>query len=139
MKKLLYLVLFSLLFWSCKQNITNKDISKINGYWEIEKVILKNGDKKDYKVNETIDYFEIKNNKGFRKKVMPQLDGTYKINNVEEAVLINNSDETYFINYVTPYGKWKEEIITIEDSILVLKSKDELEYHYKRNKPFSLK
>jgi hypothetical protein len=43
------------------------------------------------------------------------------------------------VNYSTNYGKWKEEIIDLQDSILILKNKDNLEYHYKRQVPFSIK
>lgn len=139
MKNTITILLFALLLVSCKQSITEQDIAKINGYWEIQKVILKDGEKKDYKVNETIDYFELKNNKGFRQKVMPQFDGTFRTNDIKETISVNKVDNTFYINYATTYGKWKEEIIEIHDSILVLKNKDELEYHYKKFKPFSLK
>ena len=139
MKNTITILLFGLLLVSCKQSITDKDIVKINGYWEIEKVILKDGEKKNYKVNETIDYFELKSNKGFRQKVMPQFDGTFRTNDIKETISVNKIDNIFYINYTTTYGKWKEEIIEIHDSILVLKNKDELEYHYKKFKPFSLK
>lgn len=139
MKKALYFLVLSLFFVSCKQTITNQDISKINGYWEIEKVLLKDGEKKDYKINETVDYFQVSNNKGFRKKVMPQLDGTYLTNNVVEAVTISSKDGNFYINYSTSYGKWQEEIIEIKDSTLVLKNKEEQEYYYKKYQGFSLK
>lgn len=139
MKKALYFLVLSLFFVSCKQTITNQDISKINGYWEIEKVLLKDGEKKDYKINETVDYFQVSNNKGFRKKVMPQLDGTYRTNDVVEAVTISSKDGNFYINYSTSYGKWQEEIIEIKDSTLVLKNKEEQEYYYKKYQGFSLK
>lgn len=124
---------------SCKQEIKENDINKINGYWEIEKVILKDGEKKDYKINETIDYFQLKDKKGFRQKVMPQLDGTYKTNDLKETISISSENGSYYVNYTTSYGKWKEEIIEIQDSVLVLKNEDELEYNYKRYEPFSIK
>ena len=139
MKKIVYLLLLLLIFVGCKQEITNKDILKINGYWEIEKVILEDGKKKDYKVNQTIDYFQLKNKKGFRKKVMPQMDGTYLINDVKEDILVSNQNNRFYINYSTQYTKWREEIIEIQDSILVLKSNENIEYHYKKQIPFSLK
>lgn len=139
MKNTITILLFGLLLVSCKQSITDQDIAKINGYWEIQKVILKDGEKKDYKVNETIDYFELKNNKGFRQKVMPQFDGTFRTNDIKETISVNKEDNIFYINYATTYGKWKEEIIEIHDSILVLKNKDELVYNYKKFKPFSLK
>lgn len=139
MKNTITLFLSLLLLVSCNQSITDKDIAKLNGYWEIKKVVLKDGSDKDYKVNETIDFFEVKANKGYRQKVMPQLDGSYKTNNIKESISISNENGSYFINYSTSYGKWKEEIIEVKDSTLILKNKDELEYNYKRYQPFSLK
>jgi hypothetical protein len=145
MKNRIAFLLLATLLFSCKQDITEQDITKINGYWEIKKVILKDGEKKDYKINETIDYFQLRQAQsdkkwnGFRQKVMPQLDGTYKTNNLKEALSVTSENGSYYVNYSTSYGKWKEEIIEIQDSVLVLKNKDDLEYNYKRYKPFSLK
>ncbi len=139
MKKTITFLFFGLLLVSCKQTITDNDVAKINGYWEIQKVDLPEGGKKEYKVNETIDFFQIKDKKGFRQKVMPQLDGTYLTNDLKEIISISDNDGNFYINYSTNYGKWKEEIIEIKDSILVLKNEANLEYHYKRQVPFSLK
>jgi hypothetical protein len=70
---------------------------------------------------------------------MPQLDGTYLTNNSKEAISITNEKGNYYINYVTNYAKWKEEIIEVKDSNLVLKNDNNIEYHYKKPVPFSLK
>ena len=56
MKKIILFLVFGL-FLSCKQSISESDLQNLNGYWEIEKVELPDGDKKEYKVNETIDCF----------------------------------------------------------------------------------
>ena len=40
MKHLFKVLLISLAFVGCKQKIQSTDISKINGYWEIEKVVF---------------------------------------------------------------------------------------------------
>lgn len=139
MKKIVLFAFISLIISACKPSINETEINKINGYWEIVKVELPDGGKKEYNVNPTIDFFEIKDKKGFRQKVMPQLDGKYLTNNIKESLSITNEDGDYFINYTTQYGKWKEEIIEIQDSVLVLKNKENLEYHYKRPIPFSVK
>ena len=139
MKKIVILVVLFFGLTSCNQSITDNDVAKINGYWEIEKVILANGTKKDYAVNETIDYFQIKNNVGFRKKVTPQLDGTYLVNNQLEKITICKKENAYFINYTTKYTRFKEQIIEVQDSILVLKNDQNIEYHYKKPIPFSVK
>ena len=131
------LVFLAFLLVSCHSAVKKEDIKKLNGYWEIKEVTLSDGKTKDYKVNETIDFFELKGTNGFRQKVMPQFDGKFKTNNIVEAINIIQTDDTFFIEYNTAYGKWKEEILTIEDSTLVLKNKDNLEYTYKRFKPFS--
>jgi hypothetical protein len=119
--------------------VSEKDLAKINGYWEIEKAELPDGSKKEYKINTTIDFFEIKGKKGFRKKVMPQLDGTYLMNDLSENIEVISNDGDVMLSYTTPYAKWKEEIISISDDQLVIKNDQDIEYHYKKSKPFSVK
>jgi len=138
MKKLVWL--FGLIcLVSCKQDIQSGDLKKLNGYWEIEYVNLPDGSKKAYKINESVDYFELKDLKGFRKKVYPQLDGKYLVNNVSESVVIEKVADKWKLQYSTNYSKWSEEIVEIRDSVLVIKNEAKLVYHYKRLTPFSIK
>jgi hypothetical protein len=138
MKKIGFLF-FALMLISCHSNVKKEDIKKLNGYWEIKTVTLENGETKDYKVNETIDYFKLKDNQGFRQKVMPQLDGKFKTNDIKELIRVFQVEDSYFIECKTDFGKWNEEILTLEDSTLVLKNKQNLIYTYKKFKPFSFK
>jgi len=120
MKNIVGFLFVSLLFISCQQKIKPEDISKINGYWEIEKVVFEDGKTKDYKVNESYDYFEIgKNYSGFRKKVIPQLDGTFIVNNTQEQMKVRFEDDKVFFDYATFYTKWSEELIEITDDKMV--------------------
>lgn len=138
MKRILLLIVLGSVF-SCKQKITDVDISNLNGYWEIEKVELPDGDKKEYKVNETIDFFKIEANKGFRKKVMPQLDGTYLTNDIQDDVTVVLKDGDASLQYKTTYASWNEEIIELTKDKLVVKNEQEIEYYYKRPAKFSVK
>lgn len=138
MKKIFLFIVFGLLL-SCKQTISKTDLNNLNGYWEIEKVELPDGDKKEYKVNETIDFFKIKDEKGFRKKVMPQLDGTYLTNDIQEDIVIAVKDGDATIQYKTTYASWNEEIIELTKEKLVIKNQQDFEYHYKRPVKFSIK
>lgn len=138
MKKIFLFIVFGLLL-SCKQTISKTDLNNLNGYWEIEKVELPDGDKKEYKVNETIDFFKIKDEKGFRKKVMPQLDGTYLTNDIQEDIVIAVKDDDATIQYKTTYASWSEEIIELTKDKLVIKNQQDFEYHYKRPVKFSIK
>ena len=138
MKRIISIFTFLLLV-SCQSEIKKEDLSKLNGYWEIKEVSMPSGEKKDYKINETIDYFQVKNDVGFRQKVMPRFDGKFGTNDIKEEIKIIEKEAHFFIEFKTNYGKWQEEIITIKDSTLVLKNKEELIYEYKRHIPFSLK
>ena len=124
---------------SCQSIVNIEDLGKINGYWEIKQVEFINGEKKDYKVNETIDYFEIIEEKGFRQKVMPQFNGKYLTNGIKEKIRIVKEKESFFIEYHTNFGMWKDEILKLEDSTLILKNKKNIKYTYKKYKPFTLK
>ncbi|MDP5199601.1 lipocalin family protein [Flavobacterium sp. DG2-3] len=134
-----FIVLFvSLLFVSCKQEIKPADIAKLNGYWEIEKVVFAKGEEKEYKMNETFDFFQIKNNKGVRTKVMPQFDGTFLTTDTFENVSVRFAGEQVFLDYKTDYTKWSEEIISLSDDKLVVKNPQKIEYHYKKAAPINL-
>lgn len=139
MKNIVGFLLVSFFFISCQQMIKPEDISKINGYWEIEKVVFDQGDDKQYVVNESYDYFQInKENKGFRKKVMPQLNGTFIVNDSQEDVKVRFKDDKVFFDYNTPYAKWSEELIAISDKELVFKNAEKKEYHYKKAEPLNI-
>jgi hypothetical protein len=139
MKKLFILFLLGTIGFSCKQTITETDLHHLNGYWEIEKVILPDGETKSYKVNETIDYFQMVQKKGFRSKVMPQVDGSYLTNDIKESVEVSLKDGSATLHYKTSYAKWNEEIIALSTDHFVVKNTQDLEYHYKRPVKFSVK
>ena len=137
MKKVIA-VAFLFILSACHQKVTVQDISKLNGYWEIEKVTFFDGANKKYTYNESFDFFQIKGNKGFRKKVMPQLDGRFLVNNQSEKIEITFENDIAYINYKTPYAKWKEEIETISNEKLVFINAAKAEYHYKKSAPINI-
>jgi hypothetical protein len=139
MKKTVKILVLSLLFVGCQQKIKPTEIAKINGYWEIEKVVFDKGEDKDYRMNENFDYFQIdSNNKGFRKKVMPQLNGTFLVNDTYENVVVRFANDKAYLDYSTPYTKWTEELIALSDAELVLVNAEKKEYHYKKTGAINL-
>jgi uncharacterized membrane protein len=139
MKNIVGFLFVSFLFISCQQKIKPEDISKINGYWEIEKVVFDEGKDKNYTINESYDYFQIdKNNIGLRKKVMPQLDGTFLVNDSQENVKVRFENDKVFLDYSTPYANWSEELMAISDKELVFKNTENKEYHYKKAAPINI-
>lgn len=139
MKKTILLLFVSIVALSCGNSISEADLAKLNGYWEIETAVMPDGSEKEYKVNTTVDFFDLKGKTGFRKKVMPQFDGSYRMNDLSEKIsIVQDSGKTY-ISYVTDYAKWKEEIVELNDKKLVLKNNHDMEYHYKKPEPFTVK
>ena len=133
MKNLVTIVLFSFLLVGCKQQIQSTDIPNINGYWEIEKVVFDEGEDKEYSANQNYDYFQIdKNNQGIRKKVAPQLDGTFLVDDSFEKVRVRFQDDKTYLDYATPYMKYTEEIIALTTEELVVLNAQKKEYHYKK-------
>ena len=135
-----FLILFvCVLTAGCKKPITESDLQKISGYWEIDQVILPDGTPKDYKVNETIDHFTVDGTKGLRQKVKPQFKGGYLPAGDAEPFEIVIDDGVAIISYQTPFMKWTEEIVDLTDGRFVVKTADNTEYHYKKAVPFNIK
>ena len=123
----------------CKKEITSSDLTHINGYWEIEKVTMSDGSHKEYRVNEIIDYFEMHDGKGFRKKVRPQFDGKYKSAGEPEAISVTFKDGKAILHYSTQYMEWQEEVEVLNSDQLILQNQEGTEYRYKRAVPFNIK
>ncbi|RYG27028.1 MAG: hypothetical protein EOO01_41760 [Chitinophagaceae bacterium] len=137
MKKCVGLLLFSFLITCCTR-VNREDFHYLNGYWQIEKVVLANGETKDYSGNTSYDFFEYKAGTGYRQKVMPQLDGTFETNNIRETYTAVMRDQAALLEYKTDYAKWNEEILELDSLHLVVKNAANLEYHYKRAEPINL-
>lgn len=136
MSKLLpFLLLF--LLSSCGNSIAPEDIQLMNGYWEIEKVILPDASVKDFDINMTYDYIELTANKGFRRKGAPRFDGKFESNDVLETIEVISTDDKTIINYSTEYSKWTEELKEISKDKMILVNTDNKEYHYKRTAPLN--
>lgn len=139
MKKTALLLFVTLVLTACGQKVSKEETQKLNGYWEIEKVLFADGSEKDYKINMTYDFFKIgKDYKGFRKKVTPQLDGKFLADDTAEAVEITEKGEKIYLNYKTDYATWKEELKSISDDKMVVLNQQNIEYHYKRATPINL-
>lgn len=132
MKKVLLLFMLTLVFASCSQKVDVSKIGAINGYWQISKVTDADGNKKEYPINEIYDYFEIKNNIGFHKKVKWQPDGTFLVNDLQETLKVTAINEMILLDFSSKYGKYSEELESLSNDEMVLVSKDEVRFYYKK-------
>lgn len=131
MKKAAYFLLFVFLV-ACNTQGSQEKIDNLNGYWTISKAETKGGSVKDYAFSGLVDYIEIKNNKGFRKKVKPKMDGTYFITNNEEKIVVKVENDRINLYYSTEMDQWKETLISSKENEIVLENENGNKYTYKR-------
>jgi hypothetical protein len=133
------IILFIIILTSCKSESPKEKIPLLSGYWEIEKVTLKDGTVKEFTINTTIDFIEIQDSIGIRKKVSPKLDGTFTTFNQIETFTIEVDNNLLILIYKTPYTTWKEKVLEINKQMLLVENEDEKVYQYKRYIPINLK
>ncbi|MGB5237102.1 MAG: lipocalin family protein [Flavobacteriaceae bacterium] len=123
-----------ILLMGCEKKISLQELDQINGYWEIEKVVFPDGQTKEYTVNSTIDYIQYQNLKGFRKKVHPNLDGSFRTSDDAELFSISIEKSTFRMHYTNDLSQWEEKIIGIDQNHLIMQTAEGVAYHYKRFK-----
>lgn len=129
MKNFITSIMVCLGLISCHPGI---ELNELSNYWEIKEVENPNGGIKKYTFNENIDFFEVTNMQGIRKKAKPQLDGSFIVTNDFETFEIKAIEDSYYLIFSTEYATWKEEIKILTQETLVLKNEDGLLYTYEK-------
>ncbi|TBW28601.1 lipocalin family protein [Gramella sp. KN1008] len=130
------LILFSvILFLSCGKNNPATQLENLNGYWEIRKVELAKDSVMEYGMSQYVDYIEITDSVGFRKKLQPKFGGGYIETNDAEKVTATIKNNKLILLYSTPYDNWKEEVIKADGEELVVMNPDRKVYHYRKYTP----
>ena len=136
MRRILFCLL--IIVSSCSENPENL-LRHINGYWEIQEVILSDGTKREYSINETIDYIKIDENlKGFRKKMKPGLNDTYFTSEDAEGISAKFENNQLILQYTTPYANWNETVLSASEEILKIVNDNNVVYLYRRYQPINL-
>lgn len=133
MKKCFLVFLIQMLLLSaCKEKQQAIDMQNINGYWEIVQAQNPYGKNVIYNINTTVDYFEVKDSIGFRKKLKPDLSGNYKTSKALERFTWRKENDTIRLNYKTPFDEWSVDLLRLNDSLMLIKNKNNFLYTYKR-------
>lgn len=137
MKRLI--VLFSIFaMFSCVNNNPQEQLKNLNGYWEIRKVEMENDSVVEYGLSQYVDYIEISDSTGFRKKLQPKFGGGYIATNDAEKVSAKIEDNRLILYYSTPFDSWKEEVLKANEDELVVKNRDDKVYHYRKFTPIKI-
>ena len=135
MKNILGLFVFSLFVVSCTKPISSEELKNLKGYWEISEVKTADGDTKEFQSNNNVDYFELKDLKGTRTKVVPQLNGKNQTNGIKEQFTVLDSANATYLKYATDYAKWTEKVDKLTKDELVIINNNDIKYTYKRFTP----
>nr|WP_297783528.1 hypothetical protein [uncultured Allomuricauda sp.] len=138
MTRILSLLLI-LLFWSCSDSpVKEKDLHYLNGYWEISEVEFPDGSIKQYGMNPSIDFIQLKEGKGYRKKMKPQFDGTYDTSKDVEGFTVSKVNETIILQYATALSNWEEKLIQMDSLTFSVINEEGVTYRYKRFEPIKI-
>lgn len=137
MQKHLYLLLLLTVITACKSSIQEGEISRLEGYWEITKVVFQDGTTKPYTVNTTVDYIGIDGFNGYIKKMKPGLDGRYQTSNKAAQFKLIQKDGLWEMHFE---GDQKSTLSLLElDSLeYAVKDQGQVRYYYKRYEPINI-
>ncbi len=135
MKKLILLFsIFTLI--SCSDNDPQEQLKNLNGYWQIEKVEIENDSVVEYSLSQYIDYIEINDSVGFRKKLKPKIDGGFiEASNDSEKITAKIEENSLILYYSTPFAEWKEEVLEATEEKLLILNRDDKKYYYQKYEP----
>lgn len=133
------IIVATLLVYNCSKD-PEQHIPYLNGYWEIDEVILSNGTTKDYNYNDTIDFIELSDSlSGTRRKLKPNFNGSYETSKSIETFQLELENDSLKMYYKTPYSKWSETILDAnKDQLKIINNTNKDVYIYKRYKPITL-
>lgn len=137
MKHFLLTFLF-LMCLGCSNKISRAEVSKLNGYWEIESVKNPDGEVKDYTVNTSVDYIELKDGKGYRQKMIQKMEGKFQSNGIKESLNLKSDNNRLILECKTNYAQWTEEIRSITDDHFSIINDQDFIYTYKRYQPLAI-
>ena len=133
-----YSLLLLILLTGCGETVTKDSLKLLNGYWEITEVTLANKQQKIYKINPTVDYIEVSNLKGFKKKVHPKLDGTFNASDDAEPFTIIEKEGLFIFTYKNDFSEWEEELTSLDKDTFTVVNQEDITYTYKRYEPINI-
>ncbi|MBO6830632.1 MAG: hypothetical protein JJ876_13860 [Muricauda sp.] len=138
MRRILF-ILVILMLWRCgNPSVNPDDLHYLNGYWEISEVEFPNGAIKEYGINPTIDFIQIEDGKGFRKKLKPQFDGTYDTSKDVESLSTATTNGSILLRYSTPLSEWEEKLVRLDSLSFSVVNEEGVTYRYNRFEPIKI-
>lgn len=132
--KKLSLLFGLLLVAGCSQSAEEK-LALLNGYWEIASVTTSEGVTKEFSISQNVDFIDIKNGKGIRKKVQPDVMGNFKTSDASENIDVTADIHKLQLTYSTAFDTWTETVLEVTETTLKVENENGNTYIYRRYQP----
>lgn len=113
-------LLITILF-SCNQNSLG-ETQLINGYWQIKEAENPKGAIKQYDFIETVDFYEITDSIGVRKKAKPTIQGGFKVSEDQETFTTEVTSDTIFLHFKNIYDARTDAVFDLSKNQMKVKS-----------------
>lgn len=124
-------IIIILILIGCKNVIIPADLNQLNGYWNIDFITHKNETFHPKSTAKLLDFYEISDRSGVRKKVQPQFDNKFTVTDDLNKFKIFFEGSDCFMKFETLWSHWQEKIIELNDDELILEHQN-YRYHYSR-------
>ncbi|MBO0322110.1 hypothetical protein J0X14_07365 [Muricauda sp. CAU 1633] len=138
MSRILPFFLFLLIMGCKKTSVAEADLHYLNGYWEIDEVVFPDGSVKEYGMNPSIDFIQLEENEGYRKKMQPKFDGSYTTSNDTEKFSIAHVNSGFAFLYENDFSDWEETLVQLDSTSFAVVNQDGITYFYKRFEPIKI-
>ena len=122
-----------LVFTGCKDAIKPANLNKLNGYWKIDFITHKNETFHLKGAGKLVDFYQISNQNGIRKKVQPKIDNKFSVTEDLNNFKIVFEGNDCFMKFETRSDQWQEKIVILNNDKLILEHQQN-RYHYSRFK-----
>tara|TARA_B100001057_G_C22861209_1_gene954581 strand:+ start:3640 stop:3939 length:300 start_codon:yes stop_codon:yes gene_type:complete len=73
-----------------------------------------------------VDFYKIKDYSGWRTKVKPLIDNSFRTSNNKVFIKIIKNEEKISLAIKTPWDNWEEELLKLDSISLILKIEDKI-------------
>ena len=133
-------LLFVFFLLACCGKPGTANLEHITGYWEIREVRFPDGGQREYAASANVEYFEadLEKQRGFRKKVQPQVDGRFRTSDDALPMTWSVREGRLFLRFAGAPEPWEEEVLELGPQRLVTRHANGLVYAYEPYTPLDI-
>lgn len=128
MKRMLWLLV--LVLAACTE--APEDISKLEGYWQIERVIAPDDTEREYPFSLKLDYFKVRDSTGEKFRVSVKDKNEFVSDRTGVPFTFYREDGQSYLKFAKGESAYIQEISKLDNEQLVLVHENGVKYQYRR-------